>query len=82
MTEPLYRGTSVEQAAHAIDSHGFRETVTSAGVTMAVAAQRLHTAAQHLDPSELEVLIATHRPELWKRMNKRPGRMARMMRRR
>jgi hypothetical protein len=50
------------------------------GVTMAQAAERLHAAAQHLD-SEFEVLIATYRPKLWKRMNRRPTRMARLLQR-
>lgn len=54
----------------------------ASGVTAAQAAERLRDAAQHFDLDEFDALLAVHRPELWKRMNKRPSRWSRLLRRR
>lgn len=65
MTEQQYKGESVDQIATHIAAPEFRRTMASAGITAAEAVKRLHAAA--------------HRPELWKRMNRRPGRVSRML---
>lgn len=51
------------------------------GVTMAEAAANLRTHFKDIDPAEFEAQIAAHRPGLWKRMNKRPSRLSRFLRR-
>lgn len=51
------------------------------GVTAAEAAERLQAGMQHFDLAAFEAQIATHRPELWKRMNKRPSRLRSALRR-
>lgn len=80
MSEQRYSGGSFAQLKAAIESPEFRAAMRSTGITCAEAAERLHAAAEHFDPAEFEALIATHRPELWKRMNKRPSRLRRMLR--
>lgn len=49
------------------------------GVPAAVAGERLHAAAQHIDLDAFEAMIAATRPRLWKRMNRRPSRLARIL---
>ena len=52
----------------------------ASGITAAQAAERLRDAAQHFDPDEFDALIGLHRPELWKRMNKRSSLWAHLLR--
>lgn len=67
---------------HNLASPEVRRKLASVGTPMAVAAENLHDAARHFfNPAQFDLMIATRRPELWQRMNRRPSLMRRMLRR-
>lgn len=74
-------GVTTQQIAARLESPEVRATLRGIGIPAAVAAERLRAAAQHFDLEAFEAQIAVHRPELWKRMNRRPTRVGTALRR-
>lgn len=73
MSENRYGGVSI--TGNDFSSPEFQAAVRAGGVTMEQATANLRAAGPYYDPAGFEALIAIHRPELWKRMNRRPSRV-------
>ncbi|SEO83763.1 hypothetical protein [Actinacidiphila rubida] len=80
MTEQQFPADSTAQLKTRIESPEFWQAMRDSGITTAEAVERLSEAARQSDLDEFEALLAVHRPELWKRMQKRPSRLRRWIR--
>lgn len=79
MTENQYGGASITGSD--FSSPEFRAAVRAGGVTLEQATVNLQAAAEHFDMPGFEEMLAAHRPKVWKKINKRPSRLASLLRR-
>ena len=81
MSERRWDGSSSAETVTALDAPAFRQDVASVGVPAAQAAANLREATQHFDPAEFEAMIAATRTKAWTKMNRKPSRWHRVLRR-
>lgn len=82
MSEQQWDGPSAAETVAALDAPAFRQALASVGAPAAQAAANLREAAQHFDPAGFEAMIAATRPKAWKKMNRQPSPLGRVLRRR